>query len=310
MEEIGSGLNPRMLVNSIMDANFETGPEEWAEIVAIEKKLEHYRILAQNEEGRYLSPLLYDISNALEKSSADDAFAHVKAVLSRLAADLRIVRGEIKATEVPESYATFREFVAQLYRILDVFDEGISRIAALLGGQDRTLIEEAIRTMETSANAHAALLKDERESGPSEAAPTVFTYSRGGKPGGKIITSPLLERLQGALTGLGAGTLGDDEFAATVKEVQGTIEHFVALCTSDILPSKDEDPEGYTSFRDVWAGLQKADEYAREGACLLLSWLEEKDEGKLHQGYDVFQKGIQEFVAVYSQLDLMKRSGI
>jgi len=302
--------NAKNLVANIYDSSFKTSPEEWAEIVQAEKKLERYGIFQAGEDGKFHSPPLQRLNEALSAYlKKEGPLGDVEKRLSPFIENLAVMKKDIESIPVREGYLSFSDYLEEVKKLVDSFTEGIRVIRMNLLTGDEATIREALSSMEELIRIRYTY-GVEGEKGGKKMASTNFTASRGGRKCNKIFTSPCYDELKRALTEFKDGNMDEKDFREAVTDSQHPIESFAAFFKEEIDPLREVEPDHYEKYRDVASAINKAQLLSREAWKKLELYFEEKDTDLLDRGMETFFTAIQEMAGVYILLDNLKRTGL
>gem|GEM_PF-2205582 len=298
------------LVANILDSSFKSSPEEWAEIVQTEKKLEHYGIFRSGEDGKFSSPPLQRLHEALNAYlKKGGALGEVEKKLSPFIENLAAMKKALELISVKEGCVSFAEYLEEMKKLVDTLTEGIRNIRMHLITGDKAAIQEALSSMEEVIQIRCTS-GVESEKGEKKLVMTHFTASRGDKKCEKIFTSPCYDMLNNALTELREGIIDEKTFRDAIAGSQQPLEAFAAFYKEEIEPLKEIDPEHYEKFKEVGSAIKKAQSISREAWEKLDRYFEEKNEELLTKGMETFFRAIHEMAGVYILLDQMKRTGL
>lgn len=302
--------NAKNLVANIYDSSFKTSPEEWAEIVQTEKKLERYGIFRAGEDGKFHSPPLQRLHEALNLYlKKEGALGDVEKRLSPFIENLAVMKKAIEMIPVREGYLSFSDYLEEMKKLVDTFTEGIRIIRMNLITGDEAAIREALSSMEEVIRIRSTS-GVEGEKGGKKMAVTKFTASRGNKKCDKVFTSPCYDVLNNALKDFRDGTIDEKAFRDAVTESQHPMESFAAFFKEEIEPLREVDPDHYEKYKEVAAIINKAQSLSREAWENLEHYFEEKNDELLTKGMETFFKAIHEMAGVYILLDQLKKTGL
>jgi len=301
--------NAKNLVANIFDSSFKCSPEEWALIAQTEKKLERYGIFKAGEDGRYFSPPLQRLREALKAYlKKEGTLGDVEKGLAPFIENLSVMKKAIEMTEVGEEQVSFSEFIDEMNKMVDTLEEGIKSIRMHLVTGDETAIRQALKSMEEVIQIKSTSGGEAEKAGKK--AVTHFTASRGEKKSGKVFSSPCYDALNNALTEFREGIIDEEAFRKAVEESQHPIEAFAAFFNEEIEPVKEVDPEYYDRYREVSSSIKKAQSLSREAWGKLELYFEEKNDELLAKGVETFFRAIHEMAGIYILLDQMKQTGL
>ncbi|MHC9543907.1 MAG: hypothetical protein AB9903_30705 [Vulcanimicrobiota bacterium] len=302
--------NVKNLVANIYDSSFKTSPEEWAEIVQTEKKLERYGIFRAGEDGKFHSPPLQRLHESLNLYlKKEGPLGDVEKRLSPFIENLAVMKKDIEMIPVREDYLSFSDYLEEMKKLVDTFTEGIRIIRMNLITGDETAIREALSSMEEVIRIRSTS-GVEGEKGGKKMAVTKFTASRGNKKCDKVFTSPCYDVLNNALKEFRDGDMDEKNFRDAVTESQHPMEAFAAFFKEEIEPLREVDPDHYGKYKEVAATINKAQSLSREAWENLERYFEEKNEELLTKGMETFFKAIHEMAGVYILLDQLKKTGL
>jgi hypothetical protein len=310
VEDLGENrFNARTLVEGIMDSSFDTNPEEWAEIVKIDKKLEELQILVPHEGAGYSAPHLDDLKKAAAHlGKASGAPEKTQNELSRFSVSLDSMKLWMKDLTMAEEHRALRDHVAQINSIVDSFEKGIKSIREALEKEDWPRIEGEIAAIEESANIKPPT-KDEAAAKKKQAT-TLFKVNKAGTEVPRAFTSPCYDRIQNALAEFREETIDEAQLMGVINEVLEQMVAFQEFCTTELEWLSESDPESYGLFRDVMSVFVRSQKLCKEGSEQLLMYFGDKNDEHLTRGMETFSRGIQEIVAVYMLLDNLRRHGL
>jgi hypothetical protein len=311
VDEIGEKkFSAKLLVDGLMESSFGSSPQEWAEIIKMEKALEKYDLIIAEGEGKYSAPCLVDLRGHFYESKSRGTLAQdFLSLIIRDMERLGFLKRQLTEYSVPEDFVTLKEHIDTIQRIADAFATGFSAIEKELQSGNHDHIPGELEKMEAVVIESSGNSGDNDDGRPRSQLTTVFRITEGEKTVEKNFTSPCYDLVSNALKDYHNGILSEKDFIGTVQSSLEHIVEFHEFCTGELEWLNENDSELYNRYRDVVASLSRSQLFCKEGAEKIISYFDDHDEEDLDRGMEIFFRGVQELACIFVLLDHLKRSG-